>query len=307
MRINRRSSLLATALFFVWALNACSTAPQSLQLRQAPPQIPASTEITTTPFYPQQKYHCGPAALAMVINHYRHQTSPEQLVPMVYIPGLKGSLQAEMLAAARSFGRLSVTLDGRLSSLLEEVAAGKPVLVLQNLGLDFYPYWHYAVVVGYDLPGQQIILRSGQSRRLVRSFSVFERTWKRAGYWSLLAVPPTVMPTSVSEDSFTAAAVALESLPAYRNGVRRWPQNYVLQMGLGNSSYAAGQFSRAEQAFRAATRIQPDRPEGWNNLAYALLRQGKKDQAISAVDQALALAPDEPNYIDSKNEILSHP
>jgi hypothetical protein len=35
--------------------------------------------------------------------------------------------------------------------LCEEVAAGHPVIVLQNIGLSWYLVWHYAVVVGYDL------------------------------------------------------------------------------------------------------------------------------------------------------------
>ncbi len=307
MLATQRSSLFATALVCLLMLGACSTTQQSLRLGQSPPSIAATAEITSTPFYPQQKYHCGPAALATVINHYQSETNPEQLVPLVYTPGLKGSLQAEMLTGARSFGRLAVELDGQLDSLLREVAAGNPVLVLQNLGFGFLPYWHYAVVIGYDLPNQQIILRSGQEQRLVRSFRVFERTWKRAGYWSMLAAPPSIMPVSVGEQSFTRAAVALESLAAYQNGVKRWPRSYILQMGLGNSAFASKQYAIAEQAFRTATMIQPERTDGWNNLAYALLKQGDKVAAKTAIERALRLAPDDQNLQHSQREILSHP
>ncbi len=307
MLSNRRSSPLATALVCLLLLGACSTTQQSLRISQSPPSIAASAEITSVPFYPQQKYHCGPAALATVLNHYQPETDPQQLVPMVYVPVLKGSLQVEMLTAARSFGRLAVELDGQLQSLLQEIAAGNPVLVLQNLGFGFFPYWHYAVVVGYDLPRQEIILRSGREQRLVRPFSVFERTWKRAGYWSMLALPPTSMPATVGERPFTRAAVALESLDAYQSGASRWPHNYILQMGLGNSAFAAGEYAIAEQAFKAATRIQPERTEGWNNLAYALLKLGNREAAIDAIQQALKLAPNDQNLLHSQGEILSHP
>ncbi len=245
--------------------------------------------------------------MATVINHYQAETDPQQLVPLVYIPGLKGSLQVEMLTAARSFGRLAVELDGQLDSLLREVAAGNPVLVLQNLGFGFFPYWHYAVVVGYDLPRQQIILRSGKTQRLVRSFSVFERTWQRADHWAMVVVPPSMMPVSVGEQPFTRAAVAVESLDAYRNGVQRWPQNYILHMGLGNTAFARQRYAEAESAFRVATRLQPQRADGWNNLAYALVKQGNRVEALTAIRQALQLAPDDHNLQHSEREILAHP
>jgi hypothetical protein len=38
---------------------------------------------------------------------------------------------------------------------LREVAAGNPVLVLQNLSFAWAPVWHYAVVMGYDADAAQ--------------------------------------------------------------------------------------------------------------------------------------------------------
>jgi hypothetical protein len=57
-----------------------------------------------------------------------------------------------MIGAARRHGRLAYLITGP-DSMFEEVAAGHPVIVLQNLGLSWYPVWHYAVVVGYDQLG----------------------------------------------------------------------------------------------------------------------------------------------------------
>ncbi|MGB5717538.1 MAG: hypothetical protein WBN81_10635, partial [Gammaproteobacteria bacterium] len=49
-------------------LIGCSSARQTRALLQQPPaQLPAATELADTPFIPQQRYQCGPAALATVL------------------------------------------------------------------------------------------------------------------------------------------------------------------------------------------------------------------------------------------------
>jgi len=120
------------ALALLTLLGACaSTAP-------APPRGAAS-ELSAVPFFPQTEYQCGPAALATVLVHSGVTTRPETLTPQIYLPGRKGSLQLELLAAARRAGRIPFTLTGGPDALLAELAAGNPVLVLQNLGLRSLP------------------------------------------------------------------------------------------------------------------------------------------------------------------------
>ena len=307
MIVSKHSGRTAAVLFLMLFLNACATPYQTLQLRQADLRIPPVVELTQPPFYAQRDYQCGPAALATIINYYQQQTTPDALVSRIYIPQLKGSLQVEMLATVTSFRRLSIELDGRLASVLREVAAGHPVLVMQNLGLDMAPFWHYAVVIGYDLDKQQIVLRAGEVERLVRPFSVFERTWRRANNWALLAVPQNVMPDTVTEKAFVKAALALDAGQAWQNGVKRWPHNYLLQMGLGNSQFVEGDFAAAQRAFSTAVQVQPESVDALNNLAYALVRQGKKTQALETINQALQLDPQNANLRHSYQEISSTP
>ena len=58
--------------------------------------------------------------------------------------------QVELVAAIRRYGRVPYEIEPSLSSLTAELQAGRPVLVLQNLGIKIAPLWHYAVVVGYS-------------------------------------------------------------------------------------------------------------------------------------------------------------
>jgi len=311
MKLVRHAYKLVGVLVILLAVGACSTPSQTLNIRQDPPaDIPLQQELISTPFFPQEKYHCGPAALAMVIKFRDIEVEPDEIVPLIYVPGRKGSLQEEVVAAVRRYDLLPVKLDGELKSILREIASGNPVLVMQNLGLNFYPKWHYAVAVGYNLPEQTIVLRSGLYERLVRPFSLFERTWKRAGYWSLAIVPPEVIPNTVDADRFLNTVIEFEqtgrSSPAHRaylSAANKWPSSLLAQIGIGNTAYALGEYDKSESAYKKALELSPQKAEVWNNLAYALVKQGKSTESLDAIEMALQISPDNANYLQSQAEL----
>ena len=208
------------------------------------------------PLYPQEVNHCGPAALAGLFDFNGRSISPDEIAGWVYIPGRKGSLQVEMQAAVRRAGFLAYPLEPGIETLLQEVAAGNPVLVLQNLGLSWWPKWHYANVIGYDLAQQTIILNSGRTAGYELGLSTFNRTWQRADGWGLVALPADRLPQTATPQNYTRAAVDLESAgqtelayEAYGTALERWPGNPVALMGLGNIRYARADYCGAVEAF----------------------------------------------------------
>jgi tetratricopeptide (TPR) repeat protein len=260
-------------------------------------QLPRKHELTQTPFFPQTLYHCGPAALATALNAINVKVSPDQLVPEVYIPSRKGSLQIEMLAAARRHGALAVKIEPELGAVLKEIAAGNVVLVMQNLGLSWAPSWHYAVVVGYDLDKELIWLRSGTFERFEMSLSAFQRTWARSKYWAFVALKPGQLPESGGVDAVISALVTYEknagaakAMVAYAAAAKRWPSNLVLLTGLGNSAFVIGDLTSAASAFREAISAHPDSAVAHNNLANVLLAQGDVLAAKESAEKAMRLA-----------------
>jgi tetratricopeptide (TPR) repeat protein len=258
--------------------------------------LPKKAELDAVPFYPQEEYQCGPAALAMVLEAGGKPIKPEDLRPQVFLPDRHGSLQIEMLAAARRNGFVAVELNPKLSDLLAEVAAGNPAVVLQNLALDWYPVWHYAVAVGYDLKEERIVLRSGTERRLEMPLSTFERTWQRGGYWAMLALPPGRIPASVAPADYVGAVTRLEKAgspesaqAAYKGALVRWPDQLTALIGLGNTSYRVGDFEGAEQAFRRATVVYPNSAAAHNNLAQTLADLDRYDEALNEARVAVGL------------------
>lgn len=307
---HRRARWLACTLLFSIYLGGCASSPQTRLLLNDPPDIPSRVELTEVPFYPQQKYHCGPAALAGIMNYRGVEVVPDQIAELVYVPGLKGSLQVEVVAAARQFDLLPVKLDGRLESLLRELAAGNPVFVLQNLGLDLYPVWHYEIVVGYDFDQRLMILRSGVRRRITRSFALFEKTWQRAGHWALAVVKTDSIPATASAENYLDAVIGMEQVGridgahnGYQTARRRWPDQLLAHSGFGNTAYALAEFGAAESAYRAALALDPEKAEVWNNLAYAQAQLGRHEAAMESIRRALELDPDNKNFRDSLSEL----
>ena len=274
-------------------LAACATPLQPVALA---PGAPTRAELVDTPFFPDDSHFCGPAALATSLSAVGLATTPAQLVGQVFLPGREGSLQIEMLSGARRQGAVAMVIPGTLAALKQEIDAGHPVVVLQNLGLSWAPSWHYAVVVGYDLERGQLLLRSGPMRRQVMTLRTFGHTWQRSGYWAFVALPPGRLPASVAEPDVTRALVAFErnaapaaAVTAYRAARQRWPHNATLAMGLGNALYASGDLPAATQVFRD-TAATHQLAAAYNNLARILLQQGRAAEARQAAESGRALA-----------------
>ncbi|MEE9609774.1 MAG: PA2778 family cysteine peptidase [Desulfatiglandales bacterium] len=263
------------------------------------PGLPKRVMIPSVPFYPQETYQCGPAALAMVLNWTDANVSPQELLPQVYTPVRRGSLQPALVSAARRRSRLAYPIRG-VDSLLQELAAGHPVIVLQNVALSWFPRWHYAVVIGYDLSEGLVTLHSGKYAKRKINWSLFMRTWKRADHWGLVVLPTTQLPASADEKSYLNAVLGLEqagqwkgAARAYAAALKRWPHSLGALMGLGNSRYALGDLIGAERVFHRATELYPQSGPAFNNLAHVLAEQGRYLEALKMAHHAVGLG--EPN------------
>jgi len=297
--VGARLSAGAFLLFVLTGLSGCaSLVPQTMGLRDTWPQgVADRVELREVPFFAQQEYQCGPAALATTLVHAGAPVTPDELVRRVYLPGREGSLQAEMLAAPRRYGKLSYQLAPRFDDLLREVAAGNPVLVLQDNGIGFMSNWHYAVVVGFDYSAGELYLRSGETRRLAVPFTVFEYTWRKSHYWAMLTLPPGRLPVTASEPAYLAAVAAMErvadpgaSFAAYSASLERWPDNVAASIGLANRHYARGELEQAEAILRRAHVRHPDAVAVINNLAHTLSDMKRNEEALAMIEQAAAPA-----------------
>ena len=291
-------------------LSGCASIPEAVR------ELPAGfvLELDEAPFYSQERYQCGPAALTTVLTMSGAVVALDDIVDKVYLPERKGSLQVELLAATRTEGRLPYVIDGTLSAIRKELEAGRPVVVLQNLGVAAIPRWHYAVVVGINADRSEVILRSGTDRRRITSVRTFLHTWRRGEYWAMVVLRPDELPAAVNRERYFSAIAALEQTGrldeaalAWRTAEDRWPENPVALFGLGNTEGALGKFAVAEKIYRALLEQDGSLLVARNNFALVLAEQGEFEAAIDEIGTALEMNDDpalESELRDTERTIL---
>ncbi|MFP4137566.1 MAG: PA2778 family cysteine peptidase [Halomonas sp.] len=252
--------------------------------------------LDDVPFHGQRDYQCGPASLAMVLQHDGVETDVDALIPRVFTPGREGSVQPEMLATVRRHDRIPFVIEGEMDALLRELDAGHPVVVMQNLSLPAWPVWHYAVAIGYDLEAEEMVLHSGMEPRRVESFRSFDATWARSERWAFVALPPGELPATVdAKDAiqaigdFEAARGSEVALPAWEVLSERFPDHAMAHFALGNARHAREDNQGAIDSFEQAVKADPELAVAWLNLGLALEAEGRRDEARDALSRGAEL------------------
>jgi hypothetical protein len=310
LELGRRLSVLLACVGL--ALSGCadlhqyqagSTQAEAL-LAKPPAGLPLRVSLDAVPFFAQEDAQCGPAALATVLVNLGWPVTPADLLSQVFTPAREGAFQVEMLAAARRHGALAVRVAPQLEPLLREVAAGRPPLVLLNPALAAWPRWHYAVVVGFDVQAGTVTLRSGRSREDVWPLRTFDFAWARSSRWGMVVTASDQPPPMAGREQLTEAVVAFARVQpppvaraAYQAGLRLWPEQPILEMGLAQTWADQRQWPQAVVALQAAV-AHGGGAVALNNLAMVWWQAGQVVQAREAAQAALARAREhEPRWL----------
>ncbi|MEK1942412.1 MAG: peptidase C39 family protein [Pseudomonas sp.] len=187
-------------------LSGCGTTPVDPAVRALPERV----ELNGVPFFAQTAFESAPGALAIMLSQQDVVTTPGLVAKKMHLPGKESEIPTSFTRVTNDFGLLAYPLQGGLPDLLEQVAAGYPVLVRVNDGFGFVSSPRYAVLVGYDRVKQRMLLRSGMNHRLVVSFADFTSSWNDLGHWALLVQAPAQLPANVDRQRWMAAAKQLE-------------------------------------------------------------------------------------------------
>lgn len=198
---------------------------------------------------------------------------PAEIEPIIMAHSEQGTLPADIISFSRRQGLLAVAVND-MSDIVREIDNGYPVIVLQNLGFEFAPKWHYALVVGYDLEKQLLILHSGENEYTEMPMTYFERHWQFAKHWGLVILPPVQLSASGGEIKHLQAAVGLENAgqldaasSAYLAIYKRWPKSLAALIGLGNVYYKGKKFDKSENYLEKALILDPQSKVAQHNLS----------------------------------------
>lgn len=266
--MNKIILLLAVALIF----SGCTTLQYESVVKDKD-ELAGYVWLEDVPFEDQADYHCGPAVMSMAMQYIGRPLTPDTLSEQMFTPAVNGSMQADVIGTARRNGAVAIPVyDFR--SMLKELDAGHPVMVFENVGLSVFPQWHYALVVGYDLANQEVILHTGHDVFKPQDMRVFENSWKLADYWGLVVLRPGDYAASAGEKEHIKAAVGLqqaqnnfEAEQTYKSILKRWPDSVVSLIGIANIEYEKKNYVEAVKNLKAALKIQPDSQAAQHNLS----------------------------------------
>ena len=295
-------------------LGCVSSTKQADDLLTSPPAgLPRAHQIDKVPFIEQADGHCGPATLTMAMNWNGHPVTVDEIAPLVFTPGLKGTFQTDMVSASRRQGLFAVPIEG-LASLFREIAKNHPVIVFENLALSWIPQWHYAIVFGYDLHSKTVLMHSGPEKNKVWDIRKLERSWKLADYWGLVVLKPGEIVESADELAHVTAAAGLEqaghqqaAIKSYTAILKKWPTSLASLIALANDEYNHKNFEGSVKYLRIAIKEHPGSASAWHNLAFAEKGAKMKQDAKASAKRAIELATEENRrqYENSLREFLN--
>lgn len=295
--LNRGSGTipLTIAILVNLAISACAV-PQAPQSGTPGVRIAGTADVGGDWFISHDKTESGPAALAMALRNSGAEVTLRDIALEVRNSGGVGSFQEKVVGITSRYGRLAYPVHG-IDAVLQEIAAGRPVIASLNLGYPWRPSVHFAVLIGYDLEAETLIFNSGRTPRKVMPIDVFKKIWEQGEYWAVVVLRPGALPATPPEaEPYLDAVKGLEyaghykeARKAYEVAVRRWPQSLEAYMGLGNSLRALGHRQEAAEAYTEATIRHPAAAAAHDSLARVLIELGQLTRARWAAQTAVAL------------------
>lgn len=307
-----RFFLVATAALFI--LSGCvakDPLPQG--------KVYHSTSINV-PFVPPRTDLCGSTSIQMVAQYwqsnsnYSPKLSLQELDERTLLPLKGGTLQVELVSAARANGLIAYLLEPNFESLLSELMAHHPVIVLINRSYSWYPLWHYIPVNGYDETRRELLTHFSDQPNEPIGIETFTELWKRSEYWGVVLLPPGEIPSSATSKKFLRSVYELEkvgmveeSIRSYQSALVRWPEDSDIHFILGNSYYSVDRLSEAEASYRHFLLSNPSHPLALNNLALLLSKTGRKKEGLTLLDKAVSKDPEIQKMLrNTREEILKN-
>ncbi len=138
------------------------------------------TVIADVPFFRQNQYDCGPAALACVYNFLGVKQDPQEISDRVFSRKHKGSLNLQMLIDARRQGLAATMYNGSFEQIKQAIDDRTPLILMLAEDEDSL---HYVVVVGYEGDDlSAIIVHDGYEPFKQYKRETLERKWSATGY-----------------------------------------------------------------------------------------------------------------------------
>lgn len=232
---------------------------------------------------------CAASALQILLKANEIDTNLSQLADRTLIPQKAGSLQSEVMAAARQHALLASELPPSIEYMLLELQADNPVVMLIDTGRWYKPNWHYTVLLGYDLNKSSALLSDLGEVPLKE----LENMSAKSGFWAFTATRPPRLPVTVKGEKLISAVERLrsagfimEAKRAYMSALAKTPNDTKLIFALSNVYMQEELYDQAKALYMQLLRIDADHVPTLNNLAFCYMKLGDTQRARRTINKA---------------------
>lgn len=239
---------------------------------------------------------CGAGSLSAVLGFYGDEISVaalDETLPKAYNGGV---LSLDLLLAARQRGYRARLLEGNEELIRESLLERQPAILMLrvfNVPWERGDLYHYVVLDGVDPDNDLMRVQFGDGDARWVPIDKLHRSWKAAGFATILITPGTTDPDAFSTLRY---AVALEndgrleeSAVIYTQLLLKQPDLAIAWINLGNVHRQSGRPDAAEEDYRTALDIEPEAVDALNNLAWLLFEEGGDlEEAERLARQAVA-------------------
>jgi FimV-like protein len=245
---------------------------------QAGGGLPGEVAIPWTPVRAILPDYCGPAALTNVLRHWGRPADQASIGQAVFDRQRGGTLAGDLILWARQAGLSATSCSGSRDDLRRWLAAGLPVIVLQDLS-PRDRRGHFRVVVGYsDVKRQFLVCDCTESSLCSLDYDQFDDLWFHFENWYMLAAPPERAGTTSTGEA----------------------ENPILHFDLAEAYLRRGDRDAARQHLQEVVRLRPGHRTARKLLA-ALTRSDTRSPAL----RADAIAPARPLCLGNRGSSLA--
>jgi hypothetical protein len=272
------TGVCVAAAALAWAAPAVSgplaASPPVKETRSAP----APLRLLDVPYVPQSEALCGGAALAMVLRYWGANGVFAEDFAALVAPGEAGIRTGALVQAVEDRGWLAQPLPASMTALQSQLAQGRPVIALIQVGEGAH---HYVVLVAWA-QGRVILHdpRLGPWRTLRED--EFGEAWSGSGRWALLVLP--LSPQGREAPGVSASTAVEPPMPEALDDC-----GALVEAGLRLA--AQGDSAHAELSFLAAQAMCPASAAPLRERAGLRFRAEDWPGARRLATRALALDP----------------
>jgi predicted double-glycine peptidase len=148
------------------------------------------------PFVKQERDGCGAASIAMVMQYWLKQqgsaitasADAARIQRALYSSKARGIYASDLERYLQQHGFRTFAFAGTWEALNQHLAKGRPLIVATKPASK--RTLHYVVVAGLDEQQAMVMVNDPAVRKLLQwDRPTFEKQWRAAGNWMLLAVP----------------------------------------------------------------------------------------------------------------------